>query len=97
MTEGEPMAKGRKTGGRTKGAPNKRTSEAAALAAALASDGASPLEVMLACMRRAVEQGDARLACDFASKAAPYMHARLSSIELDLKDLSNDELRNAAR
>lgn len=91
------MAIGRKTGGRKPGTPNKRTLEGKALADELVADGASPLAVMLACMRLAVQQGNAELAVDFAAKAAPYVHPRLSAIELDLKDLSDDELRDAAR
>lgn len=91
------MALGRKTGGRMAGTPNKRTAEAAALAAELTKEGASPLEVMLACMRFAFTAGDAELAVDFAAKAAPYVHPRLSAVELDLKGLSDEELRDAAR
>jgi hypothetical protein len=90
------MTQGRKTGGRVKGTPNKRTKEAAALAALIATEGATPLEVMLACMRHAFAGGLSDLAVDFAAKAAPYVHPRLSSIEIDLKDLSDEELRNAA-
>lgn len=92
------MALGRKTGGRTKGTPNRRTVAHRELAAQLATTtGASPLEVLLACMRHAFARGEAELAADFAAKAAPYVHPKLSAIELDLKDLSDEDLRAAAR
>ncbi len=90
------MALGRKTGGRKKGTPNKRTQEAAALAEMLKGGATTPLEVMLACMRVTFAAGNARLAVEFASKAAPYVHPRLASLEIDLKDVSDEDLRNAA-
>lgn len=90
------MAAGRKTGGRLAGTPNRRTQAAQAMIAALSADNMTPLEVMLACMRAAAQQGHAALAVDFASKAAPYVHPRLQAIELDLKDIGDDELRQAA-
>ena len=91
------MALGRKTGGRVKGTRNKRTQAAEALAAELAKAEQSPIEVMLACMRKAYVAGQDARAVDFAAKAAPYVHPRLSAVEIDLKDVSDEDLRDAAR
>ncbi|MBK8526854.1 MAG: hypothetical protein IPL57_07060 [Rubrivivax sp.] len=91
------MAIGRKTGGRAKGTPNRRTAEAKALCERLATEGSTPLDVMLTAMRHAAKEGDFEQAVDFAAKAAPYVHPRLSAIELDLKDVSDAELQAAAR
>lgn len=78
------MAVGRKTGGRTKGTPNKTTQalQAQADAARKSLDeagAATPLDVMLAVMRNpelAVE-----LRFEAAKAAAPYLHPRLASVE----------------
>lgn len=70
------MAQGRKTGGRTKGVPNKAT---AAKAAAVEASGLTPLDYMLSVMRDTKAAQDVRL--DAANKAAPYVHPKLSSIE----------------
>jgi hypothetical protein len=63
--------------GRKPGEANKRSQEIAAKAQV---EGITPLEVMLAAMRAAQEAGNAREAAFYANMAAPYMHARLSSI-----------------
>lgn len=63
--------------GRKKGAPNKRTIETQALAA---ESGITPLEYMLQVMRTSGD-GKERLAA--ASAAAPYVHAKLSSVEMN--------------
>ena len=84
--------KGRKTGGRKKGAKNKRTLATEALVKA----GIEPLEVMLANMRHAFDEAQ-RLtgakakaarneAQNCARDAAPYCHHRLASIEHTGKD-----------
>lgn len=70
------MALGRKTGGRTKGVPNKATAEKAA---AVAASGLTPLEYMLAVMRDHEQPAEARL--DAAKNAAPYVHPRLAAVE----------------
>jgi hypothetical protein len=44
--------------------------------------------------RAAYAAGDTATALAAASKVAPYTSPRLSAIALDLKDLSDDELRN---
>lgn len=70
------MAKGIKTGGRTKGIPNKAT---AAKAAEIAASGMTPLDYMLAVLRN--EANDPNVRLDAASKAAPYVHPKLAAIE----------------
>lgn len=74
------MAKGQKTGGRSKGTPNKTTQAAKELAIRAAAAGVSPLEFMLGLMRDDTADAHARL--DAAKAAAPYIHPRLSSIEM---------------
>ncbi len=64
--------------GRKPGASNKRTKEAVAKAQ---KAGKLPLDVMLEAMRAAYKKGGAAAAFDFAKDAAPYLHAKLSSIE----------------
>lgn len=73
------MARGgaRPGAGRKPGEANRRSQEIAAKAQV---DGITPLEVMLAAMRAAQESGNAREAAFYANMAAPYMHARLSSV-----------------
>lgn len=75
------MAAGKKTGGRSKGTPNKAN---AAKAAEIAATGETPLEYMLRVMRDPSADHPRR---DSAAKdAAPYVHNRLSSIEHGGKD-----------
>lgn len=62
--------------GRKVGEPNKRTAEAQDQAEAT---GITPLEYMLQVMRG---DGDEKLRMSAAVAAAPYVHAKLSSIEL---------------
>lgn len=76
------MANGRKTGGRVPGSRNKRTAEVEALIESLASEGLSPLEVMLKAMKHAWDEGNKMLACSVAKDAAPYCHPRLNAVEL---------------
>lgn len=69
---------GARTGsGRKKGAATQRTREIADRAA---SEGVTPLEVMIQAMRSAYDAGELREAASIAEKAAPYMHPRLSSV-----------------
>lgn len=75
--------------GRPKGSANVRTREIADRAA---REGITPLEVMLAAMRHAydmaAQSGDAEklellsVAAEHAKSAAPYIHPRLSSVEV---------------
>lgn len=66
-----------KTGGRSPGTPNRKTAETQA---AVAASGLTPLEYMLSVMRDVGEDSPRRLAA--AQAAAPYVHAKLSSVEL---------------
>jgi hypothetical protein len=73
------MALGRKTGGRRKGTRNRATAEARAAAEAT---GIMPLTYMLDVMRDAKANLKRRDA--MAVAAAPYLHAKLSSIDAKL-------------
>jgi hypothetical protein len=84
--------------GRKKGEPNKRTAE---IQKAVEASGLTPLDYMLMVMRDEAEDSPRRLAA--ATAAAPYVHAKLSSIELsgDMRitrpqELTDDELANIA-
>ena len=70
------MARGRKTGGRQKGARNRATEEARAAAAAA---GVLPLEYMLSVMRDSA--ADCKRRDAMAMAAAPYLHPRLTATE----------------
>lgn len=67
----------RANAGRTKGASNKRTLETAK---AVEESGLTPLEYMLSVMRDVKAEEKDRLSA--ANMAAPYVHAKLSSIEV---------------
>lgn len=73
------MARGgrRENAGRKPGAINKMTAEARK---AVAASGDTPLDYMLSVMRDVGADESKRL--DAAKAAAPYVHARLSSVEL---------------
>lgn len=68
------MAKGRKTGGRQKGTRNKTS-----VAKEAAKAGELPLDYMLRVMRD--KRAEPARRDDMAGKAAPYLHARLATIE----------------
>lgn len=70
------MAKGQKTGGRSRGTPNKAT---AANAAEVAQSGMTPLDYMLTVLRDKGEPHDRRQWA--AQNAAPYVHPRLAAVE----------------
>jgi hypothetical protein len=70
------MARGRKTGGRQKGACNRATEEARAAAKAT---GILPLDYMLSVMRD--PRADDKRRDAMAAAAAPYLHAKLSPVE----------------
>jgi len=63
--------------GRKPGSPNKKTAE---LQSAVAASGITPLDYMLEVMRGVKNDMRTRLAA--AQSAAPYVHAKLSSVEL---------------
>lgn len=71
------MAKGKKTGGRQRGSRNHRTE---AQAVAIEKSGLTPLDYMLTVLRDPDTDAEQRL--DAAKAAAPYVHARLTSIEM---------------
>ena len=67
--------------GRKPGSPNKKT---AAFQKAVEESGVTPLDYMLQVMRNPAEDPRARLGA--AQAAAPYVHAKLSSVEVSGKD-----------
>lgn len=64
--------------GRKPGSATKKTREIADRAA---SQGITPLEVMLGAMQSFWDGGDVEKAASIAKDAAPYMHPRLAAIE----------------
>lgn len=74
------MALGHKTGGRSRGVPNKRTS-AQAVAARLLAAGQSPLEFLTGVYRDATVGLELRV--EAARAAAPYVHPRRLAIAND--------------
>ena len=77
---------GRKTGGRQRGTPNRKTAARKAQEAAIAAEiedarfrGIEPLDYMLRVMRDEAEDKNMRFAA--AKAAAPYRHPQLSSIK----------------
>lgn len=89
-----PRGGARPGAGRKRGSVTRKTAEIARRAAA---SGMTPLEVMLAAMRDAFKKKDMIKAAGFAKDAAPYVHPRLSAVEIDLKELSDADLLDAAR
>jgi len=92
------MAIGRKTGGRTKGTPNRAT---ARRESEIAQSGITPLQYMLKVMRD--EEADKERRDDMAKAAAPYVHPKLASMQhtgkgggpiqtVNLTDLTQDDL-----
>jgi hypothetical protein len=73
------MARGRKTGGRQKGTRNRATEEARIAAEAT---GILPLDYMLSVMRD--PEADQKRRDAMAMASAPYLHARLSTIDAKL-------------
>jgi hypothetical protein len=72
------MAKGgsREGAGRKPGVPNRRTAEKAA---AIEASGLTPLDFMLSVLRNEDNTTEDRM--DAAKAAAPYVHAKLASVE----------------
>lgn len=89
------MARGgkRENAGRPKGQPNKKTQEQIQ---AVEAEGITPLEYMLRVLRD--EGQDPAVRLDAANKAAPYVHAKLSSVEMKAdvthkyEDMTDEEL-----
>jgi hypothetical protein len=84
------MTVGRKTGGRRKGTPNRAT---AAVAAAVAEAGLTPLAYLLTVMRDEAQPTEIRL--DAARAAAPFVHPRLAavSVSAQIDDQRDSEAR----
>lgn len=74
-----PKRKGgaRPNAGRKPGSPNKKT---AALQAEIAATGETPLAFLLRVMRDPKKQWATRIDC--AKAAAPFVHAKLASVEI---------------
>ena len=70
------MAKGKKSGGRQKGTPNKATAQRQR---EVAASGEVPLEYLLKVMRDEHASLEARF--EAAKAAAPYVHPKLASVE----------------
>ncbi len=68
----------RKGAGRPRGAATKRTRK---IADRESRKGITPLEVMLKAMRAHAEKKDWDAAASIAKDAAPYMHAKLASVQ----------------
>lgn len=68
----------RKGAGRPRGAASKRTR---AVADRESEKGLTPLEVMLKAMRQHASAKDWDAAASIAKDAAPYMHAKLASVQ----------------
>lgn len=71
---------GERRGGRQKGTPNVKTAQTIA---AIAASGETPLDFLLRIMRTTEDE---TRAIDAAKAAAPYVHAKLSSIDVGNKD-----------
>lgn len=82
------MARGgkRSGAGRPAGAVTKKTREVAEKAAA---EGLTPLEYMLSILRDEEESSVDRF--EAAKAAAPYVHARLSSVDVDARVTKSHE------
>jgi hypothetical protein len=79
------MARGQKTGGRQKGTRDRATAEARAAAEVT---GVMPLTYMLEVMRDPT--ADRKRRDGMAIAAAPYLHARLSTIDAKLSPAAAD-------
>lgn len=94
-TPKKPHGGGRKGAGRPKGSANVRTQE---IANRVAKEGITPLEVMLEIMKEFRAEGNREAALDAAAKAAPYLHSKLSSVDMratvkrDIEEYSDAEL-----
>lgn len=76
-------------GGKRTGAGRKAgsiTAKTRAIAEVAIEEGITPLEVMLKAMRIFAGDGNWAAAADIAKGAAPYLHPKLSSVELTGKD-----------
>src|SRR5215471_18837674 len=73
------LPKRKKTGGRQKGTPNKRTAERQVAIAAIRASGKSPMAFFADLLGN--EQAPLELRFQAAKELAPYVHPKLASIE----------------
>jgi hypothetical protein len=83
------LPKRRKTGGRQKGTPNKRTVERQSAIQAIRASGKSPMAFFADLL--ANEQAPLDLRFQAARELAPYVHPRLASIEGRKAEKSHEE------
>jgi hypothetical protein len=80
---------GRRPGaGRPRGVPSQKTINRLKIAEEAGAAGITPLELMLTNMRSLWEEGTEKskaAACEIAKDAAPYVHARLATIDQNIK------------
>ena len=78
---GEPVVlpKRRKTGGRQKGTPNKRTAERQEAIAVIKASGTSPMAFFADLLGN--EQAPLELRFQAAKELAPFVHPKLASVE----------------
>lgn len=79
----------REGAGRKPGVPNKRTAE---IQAEVEASGMTPLEFLLSVMRDTVNEPKERLSAAIA--AAPYVHPKLSSVDLAGAGANGEHLLN---
>lgn len=75
---GKRVGSGRKTGS--------AEIKTRAIAERIIAEGKTPLEIMLKNMREADLEGNRAMALEAAKSAAPYIHPRLSAVEVGNKD-----------
>ena len=91
------MAVGQKTGGRTKGTPNRAS---AAREAEIAATGMTPLDFLTSVYRDLGEEMSRRV--DAAKAAAQYVHSKLSTVDakiegkLDVTEVAHRVIDDAA-
>lgn len=91
------MAKGRKTGGRSKGTPNKST---AVREAEIAASGLTPMQYFMNILRSEKPEGadPAQVAVwetnrfSAAKELMPYCHARLASVEANVNHSASESV-----
>lgn len=77
------MAAGRKTGGRKKGTPNKRTEKAAKTIQKVIDDiGCTPIEAILQIAEQAKDEGDLPLALSAYKELAQYVAPKRKAVEI---------------
>ena len=80
------MAKGIKTGGRTKGTPNKQTQNVIDRLEALDCD---PLEAMVRIANRAEKEGELSIAAQLYKELGNYIYPKRKAVDVELS--SNDD------